>query len=274
MLKRLRKILVFLASIYIGVLLVLMIFESSLIYPAPVRSDGDWEATWLPHEDVNFKSDDGTELHGWYCEHPQAQHTILFCHGNGEHVAYLAEELDFIRRRFQASVFAYDYRGYGKSAGRPYEAGILADCEAAQRWLAERTGQPSGHIVIFGRSLGGAVAVHLAAAQSARALVLDRTFSSMVDVAASHYPWVPVKFLLRNRYPSTVRIAQYSGPLIQFHGEQDEVVPFRFGQDLFAACPSLNKLFVASAPLTHNSPWPVDYYERMAEFLEPLSITP
>ena len=103
---------------------------------------------------------------------------------------------------------------------------------------------------------------------------IANTFSSMVDVAASHYPWLPVKFLLRNRYPSTIRIAQYSGPLIQFHGEEDEVVPFRFGQDLFAACPSPHKLFIASAPLTHNAPWPDEYYERMAEFLRPLSITP
>ncbi len=267
MLKRLRKFLLFLATIYVGVLLLLMVFEASLIYPAPVREAGDWEATWLTHEDVSFSSADGTTLHGWYCEHSQPRHTILFCHGNGEHVAYLAEELDFFRQRFQANVFAFDYRGYGKSVGRPHEAGILADGEAAQRWLAERTGQPTHQIVIYGRSLGGAVAVHLAAKQGARALVLDRTFSSMVDVAASHFPWLPVRLLLRNRYPSTSRISQYDGPLIQFHGEQDEVVPFRFGKALFDACPSTDKEFVESEPLFHNSPWPASYYDHLEKFL-------
>ncbi len=267
MLNKLRKPLLFMLSIYAGVLLVLTLLETSLIYPAPPRDSGDWNATWLAHEEVSFTSEDGTSLCGWFCEHSKPIYTILICHGNGEHVADLADELEFFRERFQANVFAFDYRGYGRSEGRPFEAGVLADGLAAQRWLAERTGQSTDQIVLYGRSLGGAVAVHLAAKQGARGLILDRTFSSMVDVAASHLPWFPVRLLLWNRYPSERRIANYRGPLIQFHGEQDEVVPFRFAQQLFAACPSPNKQFIASEPLTHNAPWPATYYDRMGEFL-------
>ncbi len=267
MLIKLRKLLIFLASLYLGVLLVLMFFETSLIYPAPPRDSGDWNATRLAHDDVRFKSADGTALHGWYCEHALPLHTILICHGNGEHVADLADELECFRERFQANVFAFDYRGYGQSEGRPDEAGVLADGEAAQRWLAERTGQSTNNIVLYGRSLGGAVAVHVAAKQGAGGLVLDRTFSSMVDVAASHFPWLPVRWLLRNRYLSSTKIATYGGPLLQFHGEQDEVVPFCLAQDLFAVCPSENKQFVATEPLTHNAPWPAEYYDRMEQFL-------
>lgn len=268
MLKRLWKTLRPIAIIYVGVMLVLMLLETSLIYPAPAGDDGDWQPSWLEYEDVYFTSADGTSLHGWYSPTPNADMTILFSHGNGEHVAYLADELEYLRDKYHANVMVYDYRGYGKSEGRPFEAGVLADGEAAQRWLAQRTQQPAGQIVLWGRSLGGAVATHLAAKLGARALILDRTFSSMVDVAASKFPWLPVRWMIRNRYPSTVAIANYSGPLLQFHGRPDRVVPFRFAQKLFDACPSTQKRFIVSEHLGHNTPWPDEFYDTVAEFLE------
>lgn len=264
---RLRRIATVLASIYLGVLVLLMLLETTLLYPAPPLAQGDWQADWLDHEDVHFTSSDGTSLHGWYCPTADAVFSILLCHGNGENVSSLADELDFLRQRYHANVFAFDYRGYGHSQGRPFEAGILADGEAAQRWLAERTGQEPGQIVLWGRSLGGAVAVHLAARLGAAALVLDRTFSSMVDVAASHYPWLPIRWVLRNRYPSIDKLPSYTGPLIQIHGRPDEVVPYRFAQALFASSPSTNKQFIASENLSHNAPWPKEYYQRVQEFL-------
>lgn len=265
--KRLRRIVINLVIAYLGVLVLLTLLESTLMYPAPPLSQGDWNAEWLEHEDVHFASADGTALHGWYCPHVDASLSILFCHGNGEDVSNLADELDNLRQRYSANVFAFDYRGYGHSQGRPSELGILADAEAAQLWLAERTGQRPDQIVVWGRSLGGAVAVHLASQRAAAALVLDRTFSSMVDVAASHFPWLPVRWLLRNRYPSSEKLPSYTGPLIQFHGQPDEVVPYRLAQALFATSRSTHKQFVTSASLTHNSPWPTEYYQRVQDFL-------
>lgn len=265
--KRIFRIALFLVSIYVGLLVVLMLLETTLMYPAPPVSQGDWQAEWLDHEEIRFASADGTSLHGWYCPHINARYSILFCHGNGEDVSNLGEELDRLRQTYQANVFAFDYRGYGHSQGRPFEAGILADGEAAQRWLAERTGQSPTHIVLWGRSLGGAVAVHLASQLGASALVLDRTFSSMVDVAASHFPWLPVRWLLRNRYPSVDKLPGYTGPLIQFHGQPDEVVPYRLAQSLFAASHSVDKQFVSSATMTHNAAWPDEYYQKVLEFL-------
>lgn len=265
--KRLRKIATLLGTIYLGVLVLLMLLETTLLYPAPPLAGGDWQADWLDHEDVHFTSSDGTSLHGWYCPQEDAGISILLCHGNGENVSNLADELDFLRRKYQANVFAFDYRGYGHSQGRPFEAGILADGEAAQRWLAERTGQQPEQIVLWGRSLGGAVAVHLASQLGAAALVLDRTFSSMVDVAASHYPWLPVRWVLRNRYESIDTLPGYTGPLIQIHGQPDEIVPYRFAQALFASSRSTNKQFVTSESLFHNDPWPDEYYQRVQEFL-------
>ncbi|MBC7852654.1 MAG: alpha/beta hydrolase, partial [Pirellulaceae bacterium] len=116
---------------YCLVLLVLLYLENMLVYPAPRYPDGDWQATWLEHEDVYFDSADGTRLHGWYVEHPQPKAVILYCHGNGTHVADLAEFLRQMREEFQVSIFAFDYRGYGRSAGKPAEKGILEDAEAA-----------------------------------------------------------------------------------------------------------------------------------------------
>jgi len=265
-----RRVLIALTMAYIGMTLMLMAFERSMIYPVPPRGAGEWNPTWLDYEDVSFRSADGTDLHAWYLPHPDPKATLLFCHGNGEHLGYLAEELDFLRQRFRANVMAFDYRGYGKSCGTPFEQGVLADGEAAQRWLAERTNQSPEEIVLFGRSLGGAVCVHLAATVGARGLIVDRTFGSMVDVAALHMRWLPVRLLLRNRYPSQTRIERYDGPLLQIHGEADEIVPIAMARRLFDAAPSQQKTWIAIPSLGHNSPWPQRYYQDVNTFIQSL----
>lgn len=249
----------------------LLLLETAIMYPAPSAQQGDWTAAWLDREEVAFRSADGTLLHGWFCAHPRAEQIILLCHGNGEHVAYLADEVAFLRDSFCAHVFVFDYRGYGKSEGKPLEAGILEDGEAALAWLNSRTNSSPEQVIYWGRSLGGAVAVHLASRYGGRALVLDRTFSSMLDVAAAHFRWVPVRRLLRNRYLSEEKIAAYSGPLFQVHGKDDEIVPFQLGKRLYEAAPGENKQFIESETLGHNEPWPSDHYDRLEQFLHSLS---
>ena len=264
---RLFKRLIITGSVgYFGIVVVMMFLETMLMYPAPNPQDGDWSPSWLKFEEVTVASDDGVKIHGWFCEHPSPQGVLMLCHGNGEHVAFMAEELAYLRQRFSLSVLAFDYRGYGKSEGTPFESGILKDGEAMQEWLAERTSRTKDEVYLYGRSLGGAVAVHLAAKNGTQGLILDRTFSSMVDVAASHYPWLPVRFVLRNRYASAKWIARYQGPLIQYHGWPDEIVPFQFGKRLYDSCPSEMKQFVESNDLTHNGAWPEDFYGELAEF--------
>lgn len=239
-----------------------------LMYPAPNKQDGDWNPSWLSYEEVSITSEDGVRIHGWFCEHPRAEGVLMLCHGNGEHVAFMAEELAHLRQRFSMSVLAFDYRGYGKSEGSPFESGLLLDGEAMQNWLAERTGKTPDSIYIYGRSLGGAVAVHLASKSGAKGLILDRTFSSMVDVAAGHYPWLPVRFVLRNRYASAKWIQNYSGPLLQFHGWPDHIVPFNLGKRLFDSCPSKDKRFIESPDLGHNDPWDEECYKALTEFFD------
>mgnify|MGYP001953384324 CR=1 FL=1 len=112
-------------------MLLLFLLENKLIFPAPKYPSGDWNPNWLQYEDVDFKSVDGTALHGWFLDHPNPNAYLLYCHGNGEHVAYTASILDELRSTLDVAVFVFDYRGYGRSDGSPHEAGILADGEAA-----------------------------------------------------------------------------------------------------------------------------------------------
>ena len=124
--------------IYLVVLLLLFLLENKLIFPAPRFPSGEWEPTWLEYEDVTFASTDGTNLHGWYLDHPEPKAYLLYCHGNGEHVAYVAPLAEQLRATLDVAVFAFDYRGYGRSEGSAHEAGVLADANAAHQWLSRR----------------------------------------------------------------------------------------------------------------------------------------
>ena len=183
-----------------------------LVYPAPSSRKGDWTPRWIENEDVHFKSDDGTRLHGWFVPHPNPRYTILYSHGNSEHVGNQVNMLLRLESMLEATVFVYDYRGYGQSAGKPTERGLIADGLAAHRWLAERVGVPLQDVVVMGRSLGGGVSVAVAAEQGCKALVLDATFSRMVDAASHKFPWLPVKTMMRDRYDSLARIEQFDRP--------------------------------------------------------------
>ena len=151
---------------YLMVCLVMLFLENSLTYPAPrYPGDGDWNAATYQAEETKFTSADNTALHGWYWEHPQPRAHLLYCHGNGDCVGYLGGYLARMSREHELSIFVFDYRGYGRSEGSPGEQGILEDAAAARAWLANRAGIPPTEIVLMGRSLGGGVAVDLAANQ-------------------------------------------------------------------------------------------------------------
>jgi fermentation-respiration switch protein FrsA (DUF1100 family) len=122
-------------------------------------------------------------------------------------------------------------------------------------------------VVLMGRSLGGGVAVALAAQNGARALILENAFPTMTDVAAFHYRWLPVRWAMQNRYDNIGRIQKYYGPLMQTHGTRDEVVPLSYARRLFDATPSPTKRWLELPGLGHNSAMPLSYYDQLAEFL-------
>lgn len=251
---------------YLLVCLLMVCLESSLVYPIPTPRSSP-AAEELGFEDVQFQSLDGTFLHGWYYPHENARIGLLYCHGNGEDVTRNADLVHWFHDKLSASVFIFDYRGYGNSEGTPHEAGVIADGLAAQQWLAARLGVATDQIVLVGRSLGGAVAVALAKQQGAHAIVLLNTFPDMTEVAASKYPWLPVRWLMRNRYPSIERIQAYTGPLLQSHGTADRIVPFALAKELYDASPSEQKRFVEIQGGSHNDPMSDSLNKAMIEFL-------
>lgn len=246
--------------------------ERLLVYPAPPLSRGNWETRWIEREDASFASCGpgrrAARLHGWFCPHPDAHRVVLYSHCQSEHVASLVSVVARLQETLGASVLVYDYRGYGKSTGRPTELGCIADGLAAQQWLAERTGLPPEQIVLVGRSLGGAVSVALAAERGARALVVENTFSRLTDVAAYRFPWAPVRSVMHERYDSIQRIRHYHGSYMQLHGTRDRVVRAKFARDLFRACPSEQKRFFVHRGGRHTDPAPLPFYTELARFLE------
>lgn len=248
--------------------MLIKLIERSLVYPRPSRERGDWRPKWLQPQNVWFRSADDTKLHGWYIHNPDARRLIVYCHANGEHVADQANLMFRLQSYLSATVFVFDYRGYGRSRGKPHERGCVADGMAAQRWLADREGVDTEDIVIMGRSVGGGVGVAMAGEQGARALVLEATFSRMTDAAAAMYPWLPVRLVMSNRYNSMKRIKKYTGPLFQCHGSNDEVVPIRLARRLFDSAPSEMKQFHEVHCGRHNDSQPPAYYAALASFLD------
>jgi fermentation-respiration switch protein FrsA (DUF1100 family) len=209
--------------------------ERKLIFrPAPYPQ-GNWEPGGTVFEDAWFAAADGTRLHGWFasCDRPRA--VVLFAHGNAGNITSRGMSVEMLRRRHRVTVMAFDYRGFGRSEGKPTEEGILQDARAARKWLAKRTGVAERDIIIMGRSLGGAVAVDLAAKDGARGLVLASTFTSLPDASAHHFPYLAPKLLMHHRLDSLAKIVDYHGPLLQSHGDADRVIPYELGRRLFAA---------------------------------------
>lgn len=255
---------------YLGVLAALLVSETWLVYPAVgFPLDERWESPGIDREEVEFESADGTVLVGWFLKGAGSHAPFLVCHGNGSDVAKTAHRFgEELRRRFAADVFVFDYRGFGKSAGTPTEQGVLEDGEAAMDWLNVRTGTRPEDVILVGHSLGGGVAVHVASTRGARALVLQRTFDSLVGVAQSRYWMFPVSWLMQNQYRSCDWIGQCGVPLFQSHGTLDQVVPLSSGQALFGASPAKQKEFFELVGGNHFSGYPPDYFDSLERFLE------
>jgi fermentation-respiration switch protein FrsA (DUF1100 family) len=264
-----RPFLIAIACVTIFVVVYLMFNENSLIFYPSLYPDGDWQPRALTFTDAWFESADGQKLHGWYVAHEKPLAVVLFCHGNGGNVTDRADKLRQMNRVAQASILVFDYRGYGRSGGFPSESGVLADARQARAWLAKQAGIAEEKVVVMGESLGGAVAVDLAAADGARGLILENTFTSIPEVASAHYPWFPASLFLRTRFDSLHKIPAYHGPLLQSHGDRDSIVPYRIGRRLFDAA-NEPKRFLSLAGADHNDLHSRAYYKEVRTFLENL----
>lgn len=243
--------------------------EDLLIYQPAGPHPEDWQPPDLDYDDIYFTTPDGVRLHGWYCpvENPRA--IVLFCHGNAGNIAYRYPDLLMLTKEMKVSVFAFDYRGYGRSEGIPNEKGLLIDARAARQWVAEREQIEETEVVLFGRSLGGGVAVDLAAKDGARALVLESTFTSLPEVANDLFPLSP-GLLMLSRLDSVNKIANYQGPLLIAHGTQDKLIPFAHGKRLFEVA-NEPKQFIPITGADHNWSPPTGYLQALEAFFDKLA---
>lgn len=287
--------------IYLSLLLMLAFLQRSLIY-VPTRDARIEPAdARLPAGQVHtitLRSADGLELRGWHLL-PDGQHAdsqeacdravasadwlVLYFSGNAAHRAYRVDECQ-VFTRLGCHVFIFDYRGYGDNPGSPSEERLAADALAAWRYATQLRHVPADRVLLYGESLGGGVAVRLAhdlsqAGTPPAGLILRSTFSSLVDVGAYHYAWLPVRLLMVDRFPSADRIAAVTCPILQIHGEQDTIVPIALAQTLFAAAPAqsgsgLVKQFVRLPAADHNDVLLVaeaDLQRAVAAFLDALA---
>jgi fermentation-respiration switch protein FrsA (DUF1100 family) len=219
---------------YFALVAFVYLTQSQRLY-FPLRElDTTPAAYGMDYHDVSLATADGVRLHGWYVPAPAPRGVLLFFHGNAGNISH---RLDSIRifRELGLSVFIIDYRGYGRSEGRPDEAGLYRDAQAAWRYLREEEGVAAGRIVVFGRSLGAAVAAWLAAREAPAALIVESAFTSAPDLAAELFPWLPVRHLLRFEYDTRRALAQLRAPLLVAHSRDDEIVPFAHAQRLLEA---------------------------------------
>ena len=212
-------------------------FELSQVYHPSREIHGDAAALQRPFEDIRFVAEDGVNLHGWFFPGERASArenwVILQCHGNGGNISGRLMHFQALLST-GASLLAFDYRGYGRSEGSPGEEGTYADARAAYAWLIEK-GFKGEDIVVLGESLGGGIGSQLATERTIKALILERTFTSVPDVGAEIFPFLPVRTLSSIKYDTINRLSRIDVPILVLHGRNDEIVRYHHGEKLFAA---------------------------------------
>jgi hypothetical protein len=196
----------------------------------------------LAFENVTIGTGDGERLHGWYLPVEKGvkngvdPRVLLFFHGNAGNISHRLDSLA-IFHRLGLDTLIIDYRGYGESTGSPSEAGTYRDAEAAWDYLVEERGIAPQRIIVFGRSLGGAVGAWLASHERPAGVIIESCFSSGVDMARRLYPFLPAGLITRLRYPVTDYVRDIRAPLLVVHSRDDEIIPFDMGQAIFEAAP-------------------------------------
>lgn len=266
---RLARVVVLLAA---ALLTLFVVFESRFIYFPAKYPEGDWRArepravegrATARVEDVWLRTEDGVRLHAWHAapvvgragalEAVATTRALIYLHGNAGNISHRYEIIESFAS-LPANVLALDYRGYGRSEGAPSEDGLYRDARAAWDYLTETRGVPASRVVVYGESLGGAVAVDLASRVQPCALVVQSSFTSIADMAAEVMPFVP-RFVIRTKMDSLGKIARVRAPVLVVHSPADDVVPYKLGRKLYEAAPEPKRFYeIKDAPhnLTHD----------------------
>ncbi len=238
--------------------------EPSMIFYPMREMYGTPDQAGLKFEDVWLTTSDDVKIHGWYVPAAgTAATTILFLHGNAGNISHRLEKLAILHN-LGAATFIIDYRGYGRSEGKPDEPGTYRDAQAAYDWLAKQHSQ----IILYGESLGSAVAVDLAVKTPVAGLIIEEPFTSIADVGQKMFPFLPVRLLAKNKYDTLSKMSRLRAPLLILHSEEDEMFPMSYAQRLLAAAPEPKRLVKLHG--SHNDAFLVSataYRQALADFL-------
>jgi fermentation-respiration switch protein FrsA (DUF1100 family) len=229
-----RTIIVIVVSVYVVFVIILWLLQSRLVYFPQREITMTPDKIRLSYDEMSFETSDGVKLSGWFIPAENSRGMVLFCHGNAGNISHRLESI-LVFNRLSLDVFIFDYRGYGQSEGKPTEQGTYLDAEAAWDYLVEnRQADPAG-IVFFGRSLGGAVASWLAKKRTPGALIVESAFTSIPDIGAEAYPFLPVRLMSRFDYSTVDYIHRVTCPVLIVHSRDDELISFNHGLKIFEA---------------------------------------
>jgi len=261
-----------------GILALLLLYavflvacEDKIIYHPHKYPQGIWNPSSfnVKVEDVFFQAKDGTKLHGWYIPSANAQATLLWFHGNAGNLTHRLENIQQLQP-LALNIFIFDYRGYGKSEGKPSEAGLYQDSQAAYDFLIqEKNVAPRENLFLFGRSLGGICAVEVASSNPAAGLILESVFTSARDMAGQVSPLVPIGWAIRSKFSAVEKVPDLKLPKLFLHGTKDEIVPYKLGRKLYSAAAE-PKEFYDIEGAGHNDTYAVggrEYFSALNRFI-------
>jgi pimeloyl-ACP methyl ester carboxylesterase len=255
---------------YVGVLIVLLALENRLLFPGATFGR-EWydPPPGLVVEDVELQSRDGNTIHAWWSIPPgwaPEKGAILYSHGNGNNLSGRGGNILRWKNELHRAVLLYDYPGYGRSTGKPTEAGCYAAADAAYDFLIQHQKVPPGEVILLGSSLGGSMATDLAVRREHRMLILINAFTSFPDMAQKTFPWLPARWLVRNRLDNLAKITSCPSPIFITHGTSDGLIPFSQGERLFAAAPEPKRFFRREGE-PHAHPQSAAFFQAVLAFL-------
>jgi uncharacterized protein len=274
--KRMRSTVVVFGVTYLVILLFLRIFEHHLIFfpDYPGRLSGDWQPQGLPVEDVWLQTVDRLRLHAWWIPNVGAQFTMVAFHGNAANIASRAEVYRFLHT-FPVNLLTVEYRGYGRSEGSPSEAGFYLDAQAAYDYLTRQRDIRPRRIIVYGQSLGTAVAVDLAAKREVGGVVLEAPFPSTRAVARRVYWFLPgVEFMARSKFDTASKLANIHAPILIVHCAHDPVLEFPLGEKVYAAAQEPKFLWRVEGKCHEEASLirPQEYGAQLLEFLDRIKV--
>ncbi|MBN1333520.1 MAG: alpha/beta hydrolase [Synergistales bacterium] len=263
------RVFVIIIIIYVSLSGIVFLFQDRLIFQPWKEMSLYPSDIGLSFEEVELECSDGTRISGWFLPHDKEKGVFLFFHGNAGNMSHRMDTLELFHD-LGMSVLIIDYRGYGNSRGKPSEQGLYQDGIAAWEHLVRTRGVDPSRIILFGRSLGGAVAAHVASISTAGGLILESTFTSAGDLGREVFPFLPVRQLLRHKFDILSRIRSVTFPVMVIHSREDDIIPFKLGKRLYDLINSPDKMILVIRGDHNTGFWESReiYIEGLNHFLE------